>query len=87
MADIFCTIRRGVGAFNDFVFFPDTDDLAAAGQKKHPVSMAQAILEIADILLAGGGDHGPMPVDTIALDAFIGINSRWSDGSPYKQRN
>lgn len=49
--------------------------------------MTQAVLEIADKLLTGAIDHGPVTVDAIALDTFIGINAKWSDDNQYKNRD
>jgi hypothetical protein len=49
--------------------------------------MAQAVFEIADKPLTGGGHHGAIPVDAIALDTFICINTKRSDGNPYKKRD
>ena len=49
--------------------------------------MAQAVFEIAGEFLTGGGDHGPIPVDAIALDTLICINTKWSHANQYKKRN
>jgi hypothetical protein len=69
------------------VFFPYTYEFAATGQKKHTLSVAQAVFEIADKFLTGAGDQRPVTVDAIALDTLICINTKWSDGSEYKQGN
>jgi hypothetical protein len=49
--------------------------------------MAHAVFKIADKLLTGSGYLGPIPVDTVALGTLICINTKWSDGNPYKQGN
>jgi hypothetical protein len=87
LTDILGAIRHRVGAFNNFVFLPHADYFSTAGQNKYPISMAQAVLEIADKLLTGAKDHGPVTVDAIALDTFIGINAKWSDDNQYKNRD
>jgi hypothetical protein len=49
--------------------------------------MPQTVFEIAGEFLAGDGDHGPISVDAIALDAFICINTKWSDGNQHEKHN
>jgi hypothetical protein len=87
LADVSGSIRHGIGAFYDLIFLPDADEFSAPGQNKNPFPMAQAVFEIADKLLTGGGHHGAIPVDAIALGTLIRINTKRSAGNPYKKRD
>jgi hypothetical protein len=66
---------------------PGAFEFSASGQNKKTFSMAHAVFEIADKLLTGGGHQGSMPIDAIALDTIICINTQWGDGNQYRNNN
>jgi hypothetical protein len=49
--------------------------------------MAQAVFEIADKLLTGGGHHRAVTVGAIALDTLIGLGNRHEKKKCQKQNS